>query len=130
MRSKKILQYVVAVVIGIVLFFYCAISRDLFEQSDRTVIMGILSDAFVVPGVFLAGCGGLSAVAYQGTFLFFRYAGNVLLSQIRHPKEPAPSYYDYKVEREAHRKPWLRGWLFTGLIFLALGILCLIVYLV
>ena len=117
MRSKKILQYVVAVVIGIVLFFYCAISR-------------ILSDAFVVPGVFLAGCGGLSAVASQGTFLFFRYAGNVLLSQIRHPKEPAPSYYDYKVEREAHRKPWLRGWLFTGLIFLALGILCLIVYLV
>ena len=39
-------------------------------------------------------------------------------------------YYDYTVKRNAERKPWLKQVFITGLVFLSLAGICLVVYFV
>lgn len=130
MKKDRVISFGICIGVGSLLFAFCAYSQGLFESQDFKTTIGILSDCFLIPGVLLAGCGGLSWVASQGAFTTLRYAFASLLAGFRHPTKQFPSFYEYKQERDALRKPWLKSCLFTGVGFLAAAVICVVIYLV
>ena len=130
MEKNRVIRFGICMGVGILFFAFSAYSQGLFESRDFKTTIGILSDCFLIPGVLLAGCGGLSWVASQGAFTTLRYAFASLLAGFRHPTKQFPSFYEYKQERDASRKPWLSSWFFMGVGFLAAAVICVVIYLV
>ena len=125
--SARTILLIVYTVIGLGLFFVSAATSGLFQAEGRAVFH-ILSDSFLLPAVLLGGFGALGYVASQGFFDLFRYAGHIIWSGFRHPKERFSSYYDYKNHLASERKTWLPDMLLVGLVFFALSVVCYIIY--
>lgn len=130
MKKRILIQYAVYGALGLVAALLSASSRDLWSAGSVQEVCGILTDAFTVPGVFFSGAGGLSWIASKGNFMIFRYGFSTLISRFTHPKEKMMPYYEYTVKRNAERKPWLKQVFITGLVFLSLAGICLVVYFV
>ena len=130
MKKRILIQYAVYGALGLVAALLSASSGDLWSAGSVQEVCGILTDAFTVPGVFFSGAGGLSWIASQGNFTIFRYGFSALISRFTHPKEKMMPYYEYTVKRNAERKPWLKQVCITGLVFLALAGICLVLYFV
>lgn len=89
-----------------------------------------LSDGFFVVGFMMASIGGLVLISTTGFFDIMSYGMHsllVLFSFLKKPKDH-PSYYDYKVGRDARRGKPHFTLLLTGLAFLALAGIFLGIY--
>lgn len=89
-----------------------------------------LSDGFFVVGFMIASVGALVLISTTGVLDIMSYAARSLLmlfSFLKKPKD-VPSYYDYKMEREARRGKRHYGTLLTGLAYLAVAAVCLYIY--
>lgn len=128
MDKKKIIPYVTSALTALVLFAVTAVSEGLFWAESAADAVGMLSDSFVVPGVFLSGIGGLSWISSTGFFDIMSYGGSALIGMFTRPAEPQERFYDYKVKKEENRKKWKAHYLVVGLICLAAGAVCLVVY--
>ncbi len=125
--SARVILLIIYTVIGLGLFFLSAALSGLF-QAEGQAVYHILSDSFLLPAVLLGGFGALGYIASQGFFDLFRYAGHILWSGFRHPKERFTNYYDYKDHLASERKRWLPDMLLVGLVFLALSIGAYLIY--
>lgn len=108
-----------------------ALGRGLFQAPDVSTAAGILSDCLMVPGVFLAGIGGISFSASRGiydplSFAVRRFAVYSLFTG-RRDKRPE-NYYEFKKQQEKKERKWSPAMLVTGLCALALSAVCLVVY--
>ncbi len=112
-------------------------SKDLFSIGDAGVILGYLSDAFVIPGVLLMGLSALTFVKRQGGFdgmtYCARYMSSWLLPQFWLNREERSgklqSYRDYcadKRRRERERRSLGRCFFLVGAVFAAVGAVCLV----
>ena len=100
--------------------------------ADMKTFFGLLSDGFMVPGLLLAGAGGLSYAASKGAYDAFGYAFSRFslhsLFTTRQTYRIPESFYEYKSQRNENRRPWSPVPLIIGLCALALSGLCLIGY--
>ena len=128
MEKEKIIPYITSTLIALVLFAATAFLEGLPWAESVADAMGMLSDSFVVPGVFLSGIGGLSWISSTGFFDIMSYGGSMLVGMFTRPAEPQERFYDYKVKKDENRKKWKSHFLVVGLICLAAGVVCLVVY--
>lgn len=117
---------VVALAISVGIARYRGAAPDLpFVLNCR-----FFSDGFFFSGLIFTGIGALTMIAGTGFFDMFSYAFRsllVLFSWLRKPEDHV-SYYDYKLERDAKRKKPLWTILITGLVCIALSVVCLLLY--
>ena len=126
---KKAVPYVVSAVVGMVVFTIIVCTKKIWNYDDGKQVLRILSDAFFVPGVILAGVGLLIFASNGGAFDMLSYAFirffDLFRRDVRNKK-----YKDFYEYREA-KKDKMRGMAFmliVGVIFIALAGIMLIAY--
>ena len=128
--TTKTHKYYIFTVVGLAIFIFVALGRELFYGLPLDETFAVLSDCSFIAGVLLAGFGGLSFVASRGGYDAFGYAGSLIKSHFVRPSGYKPeSFYDYKERKAAERKPWLRESLFDGIGFIAASAVFLVIYL-
>ena len=97
---KKIIKYIIVIGIGLVIAFLIALSKDVFNVTDKKTIYHILSDSFMVPGVITAGMGLLIYVSDQGVFDGIVY-GIMAFMNMFSPRNERKynSLYEYKEKK-------------------------------
>lgn len=110
-----------------------ALSRGLFSLGSRQEVFGTLSDSFAVPGLMMAGVGGISFMSTKGAYDLFGYAlSRITLHELlpfRRTYERPGTLLEYKKQREEKGRRWLPAALQTGLGAVALGMMFLLLYL-
>ena len=69
----KLIRYGISSLICIIIAFCVLLGKDIFHQDDPKAIYHILTDAFFVPGVVMAGFGLLVFSTNEGTFDMLTY---------------------------------------------------------
>lgn len=129
-HRAPLITFACAAALSLVYCFYVGV----FNITDAGQIMGLLSNAFTVPGVFFLGFGALSFVKRRGGFdgisYCTRYMFNWLLPQMWLSRDEMTGkrvigYRDYcesMRERERKKPGHTKCFLVVGAFFLFLGI--------
>ena len=129
-KDRRWIGYLITALIGLGIAVIVFFGRGGFDVTGREAFLGLMCDAFFVPGIVLGSVGVLVWVADDGFFDIFSYGFNsllVLFSPLRKP-EKHQRYYDYKIAKAARRKKASNVVLWVGLAYLALAGLCLAGY--
>ena len=130
-NKSRLWQYAAYGGAALVCAVIMAWARGAFS-ADRQTAFALLSDGFMVPGLILAGIGGLGYAASKGAYDAFGYAFSRFslhsLFTTRQTYRIPESFYEYKCQKDENRRPWSPAALITGLCALALSGLCLIGY--
>lgn len=115
-----------AVLAGVIVMWL----EGFFSGLDVINQMRVLADAFSVPGVLLIMIGVLVWVSSEGIFDAFGYAfyhaRAMFIPSFRAYKHV--TFYDYKMERSGKRAHGFSFLFFTGLGFLAVGIVFTVIH--
>lgn len=126
---KKAVPYVVSAVVGMVVFTIIVCTKKIWNYDDGKQVMRILSDAFFVPGVILAGVGLLIFASNGGAFDMLSYAFirffDLFRRDVRNKKYK--DFYEYR-EAKKDKKRGMAFMLIVGVIFIALAGIMLIAY--
>lgn len=126
---KTITKYLITIGTGLAAALYVAFIRGIFSETNPSQIFAILSDSFTVPGVLLTGIGGLMFVSNEGGFDALSYGITSFIDLFRKEKKNKyKTFYDYKEEKASKTLP-VSFVLISGLIFMALAIIMLLLYL-
>jgi asparagine N-glycosylation enzyme membrane subunit Stt3 len=130
-KHPKILKAVKWSIIWLAIAIACFFVEEPYAEKSAVEIIGKISNCFTVPGVILAGIGGLSYVSRLGGYDGIGYAfSNFGLHNIwttRHPKK-YKSLYEYKEAKDKNGRKWLPEALITGLVSLFAGAIFLVIY--
>ncbi len=126
---KKAVPYVVSAVVGMVVFTIIVCTKKIWNYDDGKQVLRILSDAFFVPGVILAGVGLLIFASNGGAFdmlsyVFIRFF-DLFRRDVRNKKYK--DFYEYR-EAKKDKKRGMAFMLIVGVIFIALAGIMLIAY--
>lgn len=117
-------------VFALIIFFAGAAAWSLFAQTELLIIVKILSDCFFLPGVLLVGVALIGWVSTKGTFDIFGYSFQGFIGLFKTESYyKNESFYDYRVKRDEKRKPFNKEMLIVGLVFLILGAIGTVVFL-
>lgn len=126
---KKAVPYVVSAVVGMVVFTIIVCTKKIWNYDDGKQVLRILSDAFFVPGVILAGVGLLIFASNGGAFDMLSYAFirfcDLFRRDVRNKKYK--DFYEYR-EAKKDKKRGMAFMLVVGVIFIALAGIMLIAY--
>ncbi len=126
---KKAVPYVVSAVVGMVVFTIIVCTKKIWNYDDDKQVLRILSDAFFVPGVILAGVGLLIFASNGGAFDMLSYAFirffDLFRRDVRNKKYK--DFYEYR-EAKKDKKRGMAFMLIVGVIFIALAGIMLIAY--
>ena len=129
LKSK---QYIVTIVWYVIAVVICAFYEGLWEQESLKDVIGVLSDMFLIPGMFFAGFGALSYASSEGAYDMLGYiVSNFSLHHIipgTRPKEKYESFYEYKTAKEQKERPWLSHVFFVGVAGLGISLVLVLVY--
>lgn len=127
--KKNLLKYGLPFLIGAAIAAIVAMGQGLGGVSTA-LTMRALSDGCFVSAVLLGGLGLLVWVSTTGFFDIFSYAGKFALMAIFPWKrlEKPVKFYDYKMEKEEHRKKGNHVLVIVGAAFLLLSVLFLLAY--
>ena len=129
-KQNKLASYITSLVFAMTVFFVGALAWDLFAQTELLTIVKILSDCFFLPGVLLVGIALIGWVSTKGTFDIFGYSFRGLIGLFKSESYyKTESFYDYRVKKDEKRKPFNKAMMLVGLVFLALGTIGTIVFL-
>ncbi len=130
-NPKNKLYLVIDVVVGCVLFCVSAWAWDLFEQTEPSRILRAAADSATIPGVLMSGMAALSWVGKKGTFDIFGYSWSMFIGMFKRDSynKRQETLYDYRVRRDASRKPFRVTTLMVGLAFLAIAIILTVIFL-
>ncbi len=114
---------------GVAVFFFAAYQSGLFTSNNAVKIFEMLSDAFVIPGVLIAGVGAISWTGYLGTYDMIGYGMKTLFFFLpqKEGQERPKTFYDYRHAKEEKGRTWFPEFLIVGLAFVVLAAVCLIV---
>ena len=126
---KKAVPYVVSAVVGMVVFTIIVCTKKIWNYDDGKQVLRILSDAFFVPGVILAGVGLLifasNGVAFDMlSYAFIRFC-DLFRRDVRNKKYK--DFYEYR-EAKKDKKRGMAFMMIVGVIFIALAGIMLIAY--
>ena len=124
---KKVLPYLISAVIGaavaiLIMFASYKIHTVAPVRENAREIMGILSNAFLVPGVILAGIGLIIFASNGGAFDMLAFAVIRFFDLFK--KDVKGKYRAAKKDRE-YKTTFM---LWVGLAFIALAVIFLICY--
>lgn len=126
---KKAVPYFVSAVVGMVVFTIIVCTKKIWNYDDGKQVLRILSDAFFVPGVILAGVGLLIFASNGGAFDMLSYAFirfcDLFRRDVRNKKYK--DFYEYR-EAKKDKKRGMAFMLIVGVIFIALAGIMLIAY--
>lgn len=126
---KKALPYLITTAVGGIITIAIVFSKGIVSQTDVTVVMQILSDAFFVPGIILSGVGLLVFASNGGVFDMLAYATIMFFSLFK--KNPRNRKYKDFYEYRQAKKEKKRGFAFmliVGLAFIAVSVIFVICY--
>ena len=135
MKDLKIKKFIGPIIIAIAIFVACMFASGglLGDEQYRakTVIDG-LANCFTIPGVLLAGVGGISWAAKFGTFDMLGYGSRSFFGIFIPPLayDLPKNFYEYRKAKEEKGRKWFAELFLTGLIFLALGLVFTVVSLI
>ncbi len=126
---KKALPYIIASVIGIIIFIIIICTKTIWNAQGAKEIMQILSDAFFVPGVLLAGVGLIIFASNGGAFDMLSYAVIRIFDLFRKDakNKKYKDYYEYR-EAKKEKKRNMGFLLIVGIVFIVLAVIFLIIY--
>ena len=117
--KKKILKYLITLLVGLALAAWVAISKELFAQTRPELMFAILSDSFFVPGVLIFGVGGMIFVSNEGMFDGISYGLVSFFDIFRKEKQNKyRTFYDYK-QSKGERNTSFGFMMICGLGFIA-----------
>ena len=126
---KTLIRYGICTAVGLALMLMVLLINKYWMTEDAQEKLRILCDAFCIPGLLLILSTGLVFARNEGAF-------NGLLYGLRTAKEVLLPFLPYQhmnfreyVEKKAEKK--VKGYSFlliTGAVFLAVGLVLLIVY--
>lgn len=131
MKEKKQsiwLQFLISLGVGVSIALIYMLAAGVFQQSERPVILKILSDGFLLPAVVFLCIGGISFVSLYGFFDLLGYASFSFFGffRLRHedPDNPRPKdLYEYKVAKDERGRHWFPGVLLGSLFYILVSIL-------
>lgn len=126
---KRILPYIITAVIGIAITVAIICSKQIWAADSTKVVMQILSDAFFVPGVLLAGVGLIIFASNGGAFDMLGFAVLLFFNLFRKDvnKRKYKDFYEYR-QAKKDKKRSMAFMLIIGLIFIAIAVIFIIVY--
>ena len=125
---SKLKKYLITIVVGLLIVGYVAYTQGILTHEEPKMIFHTLSNSFFIPGVLIAGMGGLIFVANEGAFDGLTFAMKSFFSIFKRDKKNRfTSYYDYKVSK-GDRNRGFGFMLITGLVFLAISGIMLGIY--
>ena len=131
MKGSSWKRYAAAAGLGLGLFLILTFTQGGFVEEDPAVRWRIFCDALFVPGVLLASFGLLLFAAGGGVFDMLKFgvikAFSVILPKKKREALPR-TFFDFKTEREARERAKTGHLLITGLVFLVLAALALVMY--
>ncbi len=128
MKKLKPIHTLCYALVGLAIFFFAAFRFGLFDAVGAVKIFGLLSDAFLMPGILLSGVAAISWTGALGTYDMIGYGMQTLFFFIPSVFEKrAKSFYDYRRAKEEKGRKWLFEMLIVGLVFLVLSAASLIV---
>ena len=127
---KKSLPYLICALIGALVTVILICAKQIWAAESTSVVMQILSDSFLVPGVCLAGVGLIIFASNGGAFDMLSYAVLLFFNLFRRDvnKRKYKDFYEYR-EAKKNRKTRMSFMLIVGLFFILMSVIFLIVYL-
>lgn len=133
MKNKRIYGFIAPVTAGAAMFIMCAFCNGgLFGEHKAENILYALCNCFSLPGVMLSGVAAISWIGTFGTFDMLGYGSRSFFGIFIKPlsKELPRTFYDYRQQKEEKGRKWLKETLITGLVFLAIGLILMVISLV
>lgn len=129
--SPAWVKYLVNAILALICFLLAASGSGLWSSETAKDFFAHLSDCFLIPGVFVGGCGALAWMAHVGAYDMLGFGGRSITERFKPGEKHFISYYEYKQEKAEKRgeKMPLHG-LIVGGVCLRLSAVCLCVYLV
>lgn len=125
--KKIIIKYSISIVFASLLVILCLWLRDITSVTDLKEKYRLLADSFSIPGLFLVLLGALIALSNEGALDGISYMlkrlGNAL---IPFAKKTDQKFYDYVKDKK--RVSGYAFILYTGLLFLGIGILFIVLF--
>lgn len=128
--KKKLLAYGISFLIGAAIALLVMGLRGIFTETEPREIMRLLSDAFFVPGVVLAGVGLLVFATNGGVFDMLVYSVILFFNLFRRNVQDRKyrDFYEYREAKKDRKRRSLAFLLIVGLLYIALAALFLILY--
>ncbi|MGN0818597.1 MAG: DUF3899 domain-containing protein [Candidatus Coproplasma sp.] len=125
---KKALKYIITAAIGLAVALIIMFTHNVTGQESVKPVLTILSDAFFVPGVILAGVGLLVWVSAGGVFDMLAYGAIMFFDLFRKDlsNRKYKDFYEYRQAKKEKNRDF--GFLLlVGLVFIAVSIVFIIV---
>ena len=126
---KTLIRYGVCTVVGLALMLIVLLINKYWMTEDAQEKLRILCDAFCIPGLLLMLSTGLvfarNEGAFNGVMYSLRTVKEMLLPFLPHQHMNYREYVQKKAEKKTKGYSFL---LITGAVFLAVGIVLLIMY--
>ena len=109
MKNNQYKTYLRTVMAGALMCLVIAVLKGIFASGTVKEVIHVLSDSFFIAGFLIMGTGILIFSANEGTFHMLGYGVREAISVIR-PKrtlETRQTYYEYKQDKDKHKKPFL-----------------------
>ena len=99
--NKNVLRYLIAGSVAILFALAIMASKDLLAQTDESVILQILSDAFFVPGVCFMGVGLIVVASRGGAFDMLGYAIRMMIDVFKRDVKDRKykDFYEYRLAK-------------------------------
>ncbi len=130
-EKSKLWSYGVYTAVAMIVTLSAACVWNLFEQTETLQIIRILSDSFFLPGALFVGVALIGWIGSKGTFDIFGYSMRSLFSMFKKESyyKRQETFYDYRTAKDENRKPFNLPMLVVGLVFMAIGIIFTVVFL-
>lgn len=119
---KTLRNYLITTTIGLLIFLFVILIKDIFSQTDTKTILHIISDGLFVSGVLLTCSGLLTFTRNQGSFDMIFYGFSLMINKFRRDinARKYKTFYDYR-EAQKEKKRSFAFICITGLCFIALS---------
>ena len=125
---KTIKKYLITLAVGFLMAGLVMYSKDIFNQTELSEILHILTDSFSIPAVLITGFGGLIFVSNEGVFDGLAYGLTSFIDMFRKEKKNQfRTFYDYK-ESKSERNMSFGYLLICGVLFIVIDAVMLILY--
>lgn len=126
---KTTIRYLITSGVGCLIILAIVLSKNIFSLDDAVEVYQVLTDAFFVAGILIAGFGLLVVASNGGTFDMLVYGVGRFFDLFRRDmmKVKHKTFYDYRMAKQ-DRKLGFGYLVIVGLAFLALSGLFLWLY--
>ena len=131
-EKSKLWSYGVYAAVALIVSVTSACIWKLFFQTELLQVIRILADALFLPGALFVGISLIGWISSKGTFDIFGYSMRSLFSMFKRESyyKRQETFFDYRQSKDETRKPFNLPMLVVGLVFLALGLIFTVVFLI